>query len=272
MRLFDSIFWIPLWLTGFVVTAAILLAQEIGYRSGLKYGERQEREQQVVGLGTIQAAVLGLLGLLLAFTYSLASGRYDTRKHALVSEANAIGTAYLRCDLLPNPVRGGLRQVYREYVGLRISPEGSVITPEWIRQWQDNTARKQAQIWSLAMRGVEMRGPDPVSAGIVNATNDVIDLHTTRWAAYRDHVPPVVLFLVLLVAVLSVALTGFNCGLSRSRSTFFTMTLCVLIVAVILVIIDLDRAHRGLIQIDQQCMIDLQNSIEADFARPATQP
>jgi hypothetical protein len=136
-------------LIGCGLLVLLLLAVEAGVRAGTR-ARAQRKGEGTADLGTIQGAVLGLLGLLLAFTYSLAAGRQDARRGLLVREANAIGTAYLRAGLLPEPRRGELRAILRQYVDSRIAPDDVVRDPVRLAEAVQRSERVLQTLWPAA--------------------------------------------------------------------------------------------------------------------------
>lgn len=241
---------------------ALWLAYETGFAGGARV--RHRKQDSAADFGTIQGAVLGLLGLLLAFTYSLAAARHDARKQLVVREANAIGTAWLRTDFLPEPARSELRRALRGYLDLRIMPEESVASTVRLEPALRQAEARHAELWSLTTRAVTGRPATPLDMLFVAAVNEVIDVHTMRATAAVDHVPPVVLVLLLLAAVFAMALTGFSCGLTHRRNYALIVTLATMIVAVTTVILDLDRPRRGFIPASQQPLTDLRQSLAAE--------
>src|SRR3954469_5052213 len=109
----------PILLSGVAVFASILVAMEIGRRFG-KRERKQDLEGEASGTGAVEAAVFGLMGLLIAFTFSGAASRFDARRQLIVEEANTIGTAYLRIDLLPAHSQPTLREKFRQYLDARL--------------------------------------------------------------------------------------------------------------------------------------------------------
>ncbi len=240
-----------------VLLAAILAANEVGYRLG-----RWRRARADTGAkaqtNAIQAAMLGLLALLLGFTFTMALQRFDNRSQAVISEANAIGTAYLRTQLLPDPYRDPARQLIAGYVQLRIESGKLDLTQESVRRrMQDDVQRMQDDLWAVALAAAE-QDPRPVTTGLfIQSLNGLIDVYGERNAALRKHVPEVVLFLLFAVFIIAGAVLGFSGGLEGGRPLLATIAMTVLIVMVIFIIIDLDRPRRGLIEVNQESMLDL---------------
>jgi len=229
-----------------VLIVGLVLAAEIGLRLGVRArapGEGQGSPQ----LGAIQGAILGLLGLLLAFSFSGAAGRFIDRTDTVITEANAIGTAYLRADLLGEPERGRLREVLRRYTETRLgyareSHLRRTLTPEQ----SATVSAMQNEMWDTAVAGVRAR-PEAILA-VLNPVNEVIDLHTTRLAIASRRLPPVVLAVLLASSFLALMVMGYGCGVSGERRTSLTTALALLIAAVLWITIDLDQPRAGLLQ------------------------
>ncbi len=228
-----------------VLLLAILAANEAGYRLG-----RWQRARHDTGAkaqtNAIQAAMLGLLALLLGFTFTMALQRFDNRSQAVINEANAIGTAYLRTQLLPQEYREPARKLITSYVQLRISASQLDLTEQNARRRaQDEVQRLQGAMWSIALAAAE-QDARPVTTGLfIQSLNELIDRYGERNAALSKHVPEVVLFLLFAVFVIAGAVLGFSGGLEGGRPLLATVAMSVLIVLVIFIIIDLDRPRRG---------------------------
>jgi hypothetical protein len=260
----------PIWLISCGLLVLLLLAIEAGVRAGARARARRNG-QGTADLGAIQGAVLGLLGLLLAFTYSLAAGRQDARRGLVVREANTIGTAYLRAGLLPEPRRAELRAILRQYADSRIAPDDVVRDPVKLAEAVRRSEQVLQTLWPAASRNIEGRPPTVLDSLMFQALNEVIDLHTERLAAFEYRIPQIILWLLFAVATMAMAMTGFGGGLSGRRSLFLTSTLAVLVAAVIMVILDLDHPRRGFIRASQRTMIQLRDSLQAD-ADPTPKP
>ncbi|WP_415921427.1 hypothetical protein [Tateyamaria sp. SN6-1] len=218
---------------------------------GRRHPARDETETGQVT--ATQASILGILGLLLGFTFSVALGRHDARSAAVVSEANAIGTAWLRTDLLNDPDTA--KDLMRAYATERL--RASTIPASLSEERDASLAQAEqtfAALWSEAARIVR-EAPNPATTAFANALNDVIDELAARDAAIDRHVPEVVLIMLYLTFLLSGGLLGYGSGVSRTRITATALVMPVLIVSLVFVIIDLDRPRRGLIIVDQGPLI-----------------
>ncbi len=246
-----------------VSTLCFLMATEAGFRVGRR-AAAGVNEASRSEISTIQGAMLGLLALILGFTFAMAMSRFEARKQLVLEEANAIGTTFLRAQLLSEPQRQEVSQLLRQYVEVRLDFYHAGIDLKKLREARDRTEQLQQQLWSEA---ITLGGKEPRAIPIglfIQSLNEVIDLHTKRVNALENHVPEIILVLLYFVAISVTGLIGYGCGLGGYRNFFVTLTAAVLIAAVILVIIDLDRPRRGLIKVSQQRLIELRDSLSKD--------
>jgi hypothetical protein len=240
------------------LVALFLLAAEVGFRAGRRHGRRvTDKEPQV---GTIQGALLGLLALLLGFSFAMAQSRYDARRALVVDEANAIGTAYLRAQLLPKPEAQEVADALRRYVDVRLTRLGDRVDEPALQEAIKKSEQLHDYLWVRAVRAAQ-QDPRVTVSLFIQALNEVIDLHAKRLAASRNHVPESVFLLLYFVAAVAMGVTGYAAGLGGQRSFWPTTTTAVLITVVIVVVMDLDRPRRGLITVSQQSMMDLRDNL-----------
>jgi hypothetical protein len=238
--------------------ALFLLAAEVGFRGGRRHGRRAaDRGPQI---GTIQGALLGLLALLLGFSFAMAQSRYDARRALVVDEANAIGTAYLRAQLLPRPEAQEIADALRRYVDVRLMRLRERVDEPALREAVEESERLHDYLWARAVKAAQ-QDPRPSTNLFIASLNEVIDMHTRRLAAFRNHVPESVFLLLYFVAAVAMAVTGYAAGLVDQRNFGPTVATAILVAIVIVVIMDLDRPRRGLITVSQQSMMDLRDSL-----------
>jgi hypothetical protein len=231
------------------LVAALLGALELGFRCGRR--AHQGKDALTGGqVGAIQGALLGLLGLLLAFSFAAAGARFLERQDLIVVEANAIGTAYLRADLLDEPHRSDLRAALKRYTEHRIDATSRLGTPKWDPSVLDEVDALHERIWSAALAGVEDRPHTLV--GVLPPVNEVIDVHSLRIAAGRKHIPLIVMGLLIVCSTLSVAVIGYGCGMGGARRAPLTVPLALIIGAALWITIDLDHPRAGLLQLSDQ--------------------
>ncbi len=237
-----------------------LLATEIGFQLG-KRKESGVDDHARSQITTIQGAILGLLALLLGFTFAMAMSRFDARKQLVLEESNAIGTTFLRAQLMQEPQRQKVSNLLRQYVEVRLKFYEADVDPEKLGAAKNETDRLQNELWSQATAWGQQEPRDITMGLFLRSLNELIDLHATRVNALENHVPEIILVLLYFVAVVATGLIGYGCGLGGRRNFLVTLTASVLIAAVILVIIDLDRPRRGLIKVSQQRMVELRDSL-----------
>lgn len=243
-----------------ILLILILTAYEICFRVGRYYQKKTDTELKSQ-TNSIQAGILGLLALLLGFTFNMALQRFDNRSYAVIKEANTIGTSLLRTKLLPPPYDSLSNKLLQEYVDLRIEISGIDLTNyEERNPINKKTDNIQNQIWELAIKAAEV-DPRPVTTGyFITSLNDVIDARGERNAILQRHVPEVILFLLFSIFIIGGALMGYTSGLGNKRAYIPTVMFTVLIVLVVFIIIDLDRPKRGLIKVKQDSMLELKVS------------
>ncbi len=253
-------------LNEFLVVALVFLiliaAGEVGYRLGQRQLARQKNEAAVVKhahLNEIQTAIFAVLGLLLAFTFSMAVSRFDERKQALVTETNAIGTAYLRVQLLPPGQQATAAATFRQYVDARLA----TARPNWYLDvgLEKTTSALQQQLWAQGTHAAT-QDPRAVTTGLyVQSLNDMFDAQSSRDAARLNQLPATTIYLLLAISMLSVGILGYRSGLGGGRSLTGAILLALVIALVVLIILDLDQPYQGLITNSQQIMIQLRQSM-----------
>jgi len=252
----------------------MLLAMEIGFRSGRR--KQARATEAITQANAVLAAMLGLLALLLAFTFSAALQRYEDRSQTVVAEANAIGTTYLRARLLPREMQDEVQALLRQYLDVRIQ-EGRVdaADPALHESLLNQGRLMEAQLWNHAVRAAELDKSVVTSGLFIQSLNELIDTSGTRNAALNRHVPEIVLFLMFATIVLTTATLGYASGIAGHRVTLAAFVLVMLIALVVYLIIDLDRPRRGAIQVSHESVLSLQQTIGAaqgHAAQPGSPP
>jgi hypothetical protein len=245
--------FVPIWAMMIVIAAVFLGACVTGYRFGSS-NQRPEESNQV----HILSATLALLGLLVGFTFSLALGRYDARRRLVVEEANAIGTAYLRAQLAPEPFRSQLIDHLRQYGDARLALSAAGEGREEIARVETLTDSLQQRMWRITVAAVPNVQPPAVSSIIASAINTVIDIAATRSAELSARLPPSVIAALLLYATVASSVLGFVTGRAQQHSRVPSFILLLLLTLALGLIFDLDRARSGTIRVSQQPLLDVQ--------------
>ena len=251
---------IPLWALYALTIIISLLAVEAGFRLGRWRRLHSQREHEAP-VGSMVAAALGLLAFMLTFTFGIAASRFETRRHLVLDDANAIGTAFLRADFLTEPHRTEVKNLLRKYVAARVEP---VLHPEDTEQAGARPQQLQDALWAQAT-AESREHPDSVVVGLfIQSLNEMIDVHGKRVAArFRSHVSVSNWLVLGIVAILAMVATGYHTGVSGPRSATVTVAIVFAFSVVLLLVADLDRPQEGLTSVSQQPMINLQNQMTA---------
>ena len=239
----------------------LLLVAYIGYRLGLRLhaAADQAREYQI---GAVQAAVLGMLGLLLGFTFSMGVERYDRRRELVLQDANTIGTTWLRASLLPEGYRQAVRDLLREYVDLRIRAQQEARDPGRLAEDLRRSAEIKTKLWAQA-EAAAREAPNDITATFIDTLNEMIDTDAERLGAWRNRIPSGVWVILMVVAGVGCWTTAYAAGADGVRSPLTNVMLPLLITVVILLIFDLTHERGGMVDVSQQPLLDLQNSIRS---------
>ncbi|SNT04359.1 hypothetical protein SAMN06295912_1343 [Sphingomonas laterariae] len=245
---------------GLCLLGAMAIAALFGFalrrwreRQWQRDGEDEEGGQE----GYVVSAVLGLLALLLGFTFALAVDRFETRRALVLQEANAIGTSYLRSQLLDEPHRTRLSGILRDYAANRVelaSAQRDAIPPLMTR----NDAMLE-DLWSATAAAYDGLKPAPFANSLLDTVNEVIDLDASRKAARQVRVPAEVFMVLVVYIVVTAGVLGYV--LVAVRGFISAGFLFALIIMSLMLIMDIDRPVKGGIQESQGPMIDLLNTI-----------
>jgi hypothetical protein len=242
---------------GFV--GGILVCFELGRRVG-RSALAASPDGLAKGVGAAEGAVFALLGLIIAFMFSGAAARFEARHHLVTQEANAIGTAWLRLDLLPADAQPALRAEFRRYTELRAVVYRDAHDPALIAQRHAETDALQAAIWRGATAAAMRPGqPTSVATLVLPALNEMIDITTTRLMAARNHPPAVILLLLAGLSAVGAMLFGYSTADSRQRSWFHVLAFACIQSLAVFVILDMEFPRLGLIRVDDvdQLLLDL---------------
>lgn len=249
---------LPNQLAVLLAIAGLLLAiAEIGYRMGKRAPLRDDGALKSEVAGYL-ASVLGLLALLLGFTFSMAWSHYDLRRNLVLQEANSIGTTYLRTSFLPSLQRDESRKLLRNYTAIRCEAEAAFESVPSLLATESNL---QQRLWSQ-VEEVANLAPNPVTVSYITSLNETIDLQSASLAAARYRIPAALWLILLIVSLFGLWACGFNAGVNRKRAYFLTVGFPVLITLVMFLIVDLNSPRMGLIRTDHSSMTDLRDSMK----------
>jgi hypothetical protein len=248
---------IPMWGVFIAATVLVLGGMELGYRIG-NWRRLSAGEEREASVGSMAGSILGLLAIMLAFTFNLAATRFDARRQAILHEANALGTTYLRTRLLPEPSRSEIAGLLRTYVDTRVKGVEQHSIDETIVR----SEALQEEIWSRAVVAAEAN-PSIMTGLFIQSLNEVIDLHAERvHAGVRSRMPVIIWLALAGVALLGMIATGYQAGLSASRRSPAAILLAIAFSGILVLIVDLDRPYGGMLRVSQAPLVDLQRSMQ----------
>jgi hypothetical protein len=257
----------PIWLVLLVLIAAMGLASEFGawlrHRAGGADARNVEHAE-----GYIISGVLGLLALLVAFTFGMSLDRFEIRRDLVVKEATALSTAYLRTSLLDDP--GRLRALTQEYARARLEYGLFGGAPQLAAE--QRAARLRPMIWAEAVKAVGPSRLTPLPAFILSPFNEAFSTAAARRAALADRLSPIVLWTLVLFMVAAAAVLGHCIAGASTRLRIGSLALFALFTLAFWVILDLDRPRGGPIRVPQDAMADAVRLMAADEASATTVP
>jgi hypothetical protein len=247
-----------------IATTALFVAFLINIQIGFRIGSRSTEEERR-GTGVIEGAVLGLLGLLLAFTFGTGIAHLDARRQLVVAEANAIEVAYSRVDLLDPREQPNMRRLFADYVNARLAAYRNAGNFEISEEAFTPAESIQIQIWRQAARARRGSNRLEVSLSLFPALNDMFDIATERKVALSVHDPALVLALLIGVGLMSCLIGGYALSAGRRGSPLHTVIYALTLAITIYTVIDLDYPRFGLIRIDaaDRALTRVQQIIEA---------
>ena len=255
----------PSLLISILLLGLLVASIEIGYRIGRTRASTCA-DSVKEHIRAIESAVLGLLALLLAFTFSLALQRFDSRSEAVVDEANAVGTAFLRAELLPPPFREEAKLAISSYLDIRVGEAQVFLSDQADRQVANEAAgAAQVTIWGIGMRASAADNASRSTLLFVQAVNELIDSFGRRNAALDRHVPELVTLLLFATFLLAGAVMGYAAGVAAHRPSLAAYVLVGLMIVLVFVVLDLDRPRRGVIQVSHTSLTDLQATMHREL-------
>lgn len=241
------------------VTAIVVGAVLIGMVIGRRRASRPDADHESIGV--VQGALLGLVGLLLAFGLSMSVSRYDSRRAIVVDEANAIGTTYLRAQLLDEPERSESMDLLRDYADTAVAFADMVPKSSEFEATSERIGALHGDLWKLAGKAIEADPTANAPRLYVETLNDMIDAHASRVASLDYHVPETAVVVELFGS--SIALGALSCYVAmRRRRAGSTWVAAAVVIAIVFVTLDLDRPQRGLITVPYTALEDVRATMD----------
>jgi len=254
----SSMNMLPIWAVLAGTLLVVLVSIELGYRwasRNQRLWAKTEEQEKEAPVGAMVGATLGLLAFLLAFVFGMAADHFHARKVALIQEANAIRTAYLRAEVIDEPQRSEARTILRRYVDERL-------------QWTGTSpgARVDAaqplldRLWAQTVHVGRANPGQDVTALFIESVNEVVSLNTERvMVRERSRIPGALSVILFLIAVVSFAAMGYHGGVSGTIRSPVMVAVAIAFSLVIMLIADLDRPGEGFINVSQDAMLELRD-------------
>jgi hypothetical protein len=246
-----------------ILFLGMLALMEVGRVVGSRRRAR-DAEGSHAGVGVVEGSVFGLLGLLMAFTFSGAADRFDDRRHLMVEEVNAIGTAWKRIDMLPPNTQPEVRDGFRRYLDARLAAYEKLPDLKAAAEGLTKAERAGEETWAKAVAVCRTESGVPARMLLLPAMNQMFDMAETRKLATRMH-PPLIIYVMLAVLALAGALlAGYGMAGGQSRNWIHMVAFSLTIAAAAYVILDLEYPRLGLIRVDQfdRALVELRATMQ----------
>ena len=244
----------PIWAVYVGMVVVVLITAEIGFRLGIWMQDRNPVLGETRITSTVVAGLLSLVAFLMAFSIGVVLNQQNDRRVMVVEEANAIGTAWLRAGFLAEPDRTSSRALLREYTEIRLQ------AAEDANQMTIAVARSeeiQADLWAIVEKNVKDGYESDIMGLVIESINTVIDVHSLRLASGNRRLPTLFGLLLIGTTVLSFLMVGVASSSDRNRDTDAMVIFAVVFVAVLIIVVDLDRPQEGMLTVSQSAMSDL---------------
>ena len=225
----------------------ILLTNWMGFRYH-KYQDTKPAAEKMDGMGSMESSMLGLMALLLGFTFSMAISKFDTRRQIIIEEANDMGTAVLRADLFPDSIRTLLRADFKEYVEARISYYDAGVDADKIDSALKKTSFYSGRLWKRAAVLVQDDRYRVSNLQMIPALNSMIDIVSVRESGRKAKVPPFILAMLLILTLISSFLVGYGYK-GRRRNLVMICIFSLMTTIALYLILELDRPQSGMLNL-----------------------
>ena len=255
MSILDNL---PIWGVFIATVILVLVAAEIGFRIGIWLQKRNPEPGKTPIASTVIGSMLGLMAFLLAFCVGIVINQHNGRREMVVTEANAVGTAYLRTSFLGESDRDSSRDLLREYVEVRLADASD---PSTLESALMRSEEIHNQLWAIVEQNVAQGKESDIMAIFVESINDVIDVHSLRLAAVNLRLPSQFGRMLYAATLLSFLLVGVANSANGKRDFLAILLFALIYVTVFVIIVDLDRPQEGLLTVSQTALSDLLRQI-----------
>jgi hypothetical protein len=246
-----------------VLFVGMLVVLDVGRRIGARRLQH-DAEGARAGVGVIEGSVFGLLGLLIAFTFSGAASRFDERRQLIVKEVNAIGTAWLRIDMLPPASRPAIQDGFRRYLDARLAAYRKLPDVAAAKQELADAQLIREEVWAKATTVCRTEEGAPARMLLIPAMNEMFDIAEERILSTRMHPPAIIFVMLSLVALAGALLAGYSMAAGRTRSWIHMMGFAATIALAIYVTLEFEYPRLGFIRLHHfdQALVDLRSSMK----------
>lgn len=254
------------WISILIVLIILIISYLIGFRQGRKFFSKETTNgNDFFIISSIQSGSLSLLGILLAFSFSVSSARFEERRGLVNKEATSIGTAYFRVGLLKDStLKDNLRTLLKKYLATRIQYYNQYkirSTLERQDEIQTELINLQVTIWAKSAKIGKLE-PNVNTSLIIQSLNNIVDISDSISSALENRAPITIVYILILIAIFSFFSTGYYHGYSDIIKLKFAISLGIIISSIMLLIIDLDRPLTGIVNLDVSSLKVLQKSFE----------
>ena len=243
----------PWWGTLIATTLGLALAAEAGFRAAPR-SDSELSARQKSPVSVVVAAMLGLLGLLLGFSFSMVNTRFDARRSLVLADANAISTSFLLAEMLPDPHSEKVQALLREYVDLRIEAD----TEPELALALERSSTLHDELWAEAVAIADLEPLAQTTQLFVSSLTELIDIHESRvTVALYQRMPGPVKYVLYIAALLALGAVGFSAGLEATRVGLATAALVLAVASVMTLILELDRPLGSLVDVNERSMQDV---------------
>jgi CDP-diglyceride synthetase len=254
---------IPVLIIFLVTIALIVVSIELGYKMGTAARKRSLSEK-TLPVSTIAGSILGMLGFILAFTFSIVANRFDAKKTLVREEANAIGTAWLRSQLLPDAEHIIASKLYKEYLDIRLNA-GKPFDEDEVPALLKRSTQIQRSLWHMALVNAKRDLNSDAGALYFESVNKVIDIHALRVSkGLQARLPWAIWVVFYALTILGMLSIGYETAMASAERTWAIIVLSLSFSFVIILIALMDRSQSKIIPVSQQPLIDVRASMKED--------
>jgi len=249
---------LPIWAVFVGLVILVLVTAEIGFRTGIWLLDRGSEVGENRMTSSVVGGMLGLLGLLMAFSIGITINQHGERKAMVVKEANAINTAWLRAGFLDEADSLSMRQLLFKYTEVRLEAANQHIKLPVAMTRSEEIHKK---LWALVESNVRRGNDTDIMTSLVESVNNVINTHNLRFTAAAKRLPQILGIILLVATLLSFLLVGVASSADRKRDTAAILIFALAFIAVQMIMVDLDRPQDGMLTVSQTAMTDLLRQI-----------